>query len=133
MAQLLYGTITTAGTVTGSAVTVPYNVTVSGAAAIFTYGSSGTSAKLWLQTSIDNGVTYADVASFAFTTSSATKVAALGQPTFGTANFAPSDGALADNTIAAIPVGSLMRYKLISTGTYAGTTTLQLYTMDRRF
>src|SRR6185503_8453979 len=43
----------------------------------FTYGSGGTTAKFWLQTSLDGGTTWFDIVSHAFTTSSATKLSAV--------------------------------------------------------
>ena len=37
----------------------------------FTYGSGGTSADAWVQTSLDGGTTWTDIANFHFTTASA--------------------------------------------------------------
>ena len=89
--------------------------------AIFTYGSGGTTVKAWVQTSLDGGTTWVDVACFAFTTSSARRISVLHLATPAAANVTPSDGALADNTILDGVLGDLIRVKYISTGTYANT------------
>src|SRR5262245_56043463 len=101
--------------------------------AIFTYGSGGTTAKAWVQTSMDNGTTWFDIANFAFTTASATKLSSI------TANIAPAtqgatptDGSLADNTINQGVLGNRYRVKLTTTGTYAGGTTLAINLFARR-
>lgn len=127
MTTLYDGTITTAGTVISGTISHLHDKNIVGAAAVFDYGSSGTTAKAWLQTSFDNATTWVDIANFAFTTADATKAFALGAPTFGTASFTPTDATLADNGITPFPIGDMVRTKLISTGTYAGTTTLKVY------
>ena len=73
MAMLLNQAITTA--LTGSASTalqVQGQMGVESATiqANFTYGSGGTTAAVWVQTSLDGGTTWVDIANFAFTTSS---------------------------------------------------------------
>lgn len=87
----------------------------------FMYGSGGTSAKVWVQTSLDLGQTWIDVACFAFTTANATKVINLSGLTPVTAAITPSDGAMADNTVQDGVMGSSWRAKLTTTGTYANT------------
>ena len=42
--------------------------------AIFTYGSGGTSADVYVQTSFDGGTTWVDICNFHFTTASASKL-----------------------------------------------------------
>lgn len=89
----------------------------------FQYGSGGTTAKARVQTSLDGGTTWVDVACFAFTTSAARKAAAL----HARAPLAPTDvtdGALADNTVLNGPLGDRLRVKLTTTGTYGGNTRL---------
>ncbi len=90
--------------------------------ATFTYGSGGTSAKYYVQTSLDKGTSWIDIASFAFTTSSATKVSAVFGAVALTAATTPSDGSLTDNTILNGLLGDRLRLKRTTTGTYAGTT-----------
>lgn len=124
MTTLYSGTITTAGTVIGGTIDNLHDKVVNALGAVFTYGSGGTTAKAFVQTSFDDGSTWQDVTVFSFTTSTAKKGATLGWPALGTAHFTVTDGSLADNTMSGAPIGNMVRTKLISTGTYAGTTTL---------
>ncbi len=87
----------------------------------FSYGSGGTSAKAYLQITPDNGITWIDIGCFAFTTASAIKVVNFSGLTPVTMPVVPSDGALADNTFIDGILGSAMRVKLQTTGTYVGT------------
>lgn len=87
----------------------------------FSYGSGGTSLKAYVQVTLDRGLTWIDVACFAFTTASATKVVNLSGLTPKTTAIAPTDGALADDTCVDGILGSAMRVKLSSVGTYANT------------
>ena len=89
----------------------------------FTYGSGGTSVDAYVQTSLDGGSTWTDIAEFGFTTSSARKA-------FNLTNIAvtsiatPGDGALTANTCVNGFLGSLYRVKYVTVGTYAGSTTI---------
>lgn len=83
------------------------------------YGSGGTTAKVYVQTSLDQGVTWIDVACFAFATAGAVKVANLSGLTPRTAPIVPSDGALADDTVIDGILGDRLRAKVITTGTYS--------------
>lgn len=84
----------------------------------FAYGSGGTSVKAYLQTSLDQGLTWLDLCCFAAATASKTRLRSLA-PTAG--EMTPTDGALADDTVAAgIVLGDRFRLKVVSTGAYAG-------------
>jgi hypothetical protein len=85
----------------------------------FQYGSGGATAKVWVQVSLDLGQSWIDVACFAFTTASATKVINLSGLTPVTTAITPSDGAMADNTYQDGIMGSSWRAKITTTGTYA--------------
>ena len=124
MSTLYSGTITTAGTVISGTVTNLQDKIINALGAVFTYGSSGTTAKAFVQTSFDDGANWHDVTVFSFTTASAQKGATLGWPTLGTAHYVVTDGSLADNAMSGAPIGNMVRCKVISVGTYAGTTTL---------
>jgi hypothetical protein len=87
----------------------------------FAYGSGGTSAKAYVQVTLDDGATWIDVASFAFATASATRVINLSGLTPKTTPLTPSDGALSDDTFVDGVLGSAMRVKITSVGTYANT------------
>ena len=92
----------------------------------FTYGSGGTSAKLYVQTSLDKGITWIDIACFALTTASARRASVVHLTTALAANVTPADGALADNTILNGLLGDRVRTKLTTVGTYAGNTRIQV-------
>jgi hypothetical protein len=99
--------------------------------ASFTYGSGGTNAKAWLQTSFDDGVTWMDVVCFAFTTSSADKAAQVNNFVAQANVVTPTDAALADDTIVNGIIGPRLRLKVTTTGTYGGDTTLAVTAMIR--
>lgn len=88
----------------------------------FAYGSGGTSAKAYVQTTLDDGLTWVDIASFAFTTSSATKIINLSGLTPKTTAVTPSDGALSDDTCVDGVLGNALRVKITTTGIYSNTT-----------
>lgn len=125
--QLMNETITTAQTaatkvvVSGLARAATLNVQC-----IFTYGGGGTSAKVWVQTSFDGGVTWMDIANFAHTTASLNRAAVfsiLGSSAIATV----TDGTLADNTLSDGFLGDQLRVKFTSTGTYNTNTTCKVY------
>jgi hypothetical protein len=92
----------------------------------FTYGSGGTTAAAWVQTSVDEGSTWTDVANFSFTTSSARFLYNLSALTPKTTELVPVDGALAANTSIDGFLGPSWRVKWTTTGTYAGGTAMRV-------
>lgn len=92
--------------------------------AVFAYGSGGTTAKAWVQTSID-GTNWMDIASFAFTTSAAQRAYNLTNVAV-TSIATPTDGTLTDNTAVNGLLGAYFRVKYTTTGTYAGATSLKI-------
>src|SRR5688572_33372293 len=86
----------------------------------------GTTAKAWVQTSLDGGLTWADIANFAFTTSSAKRAYNLTNVAV-TSIATPTDGTLTDNTAVDGLLGTHFRVKLTTTGTYTGATTFKIY------
>jgi hypothetical protein len=90
----------------------------------FSYGSGGATVKVYVQVSLDGGETFMDVACFAFTTASATRVINLSGLTPVTTAVTPADGALADNTYVDGVMGAIWRVKVISTGTYVNSNIL---------
>lgn len=91
---------------------------------VFLYGADGTSVKAYLQTSFDGGTTWVDVASFAVTTTAATRLFSVRSATAVAANYTPTDATLADNTIKDGLLGDRLRVKYTSVGTYSGATSL---------
>ena len=90
----------------------------------FLYGSWGTTAKAWVQTSFDGGTTWVDVACFSFTTAAATKISAVKTFTAVAAAYVATDGTLTADTIKDGLIGDQVRVKYTTTGTYAGATSL---------
>ena len=125
--QLLNATITTAVTadVTAGVVRLPRYARVESLAlqAVFTYGSGGTNATAYVQTSFDNGTTWVDIACFQFTTSTATRLYHLTAAAVSSI-ATPTEGSLSANTAVNGLLGDRFRVKLTTTGTYAGSTTL---------
>src|SRR5581483_275845 len=91
----------------------PRSLTVQGA---LTYGSGGTSIDAYLQTSVDGGVTWTDIAQFHFTTASARFVYNLSSLTPVATEYTPTDGALGANTSKDGILGPLFQVKLASAG-----------------
>jgi hypothetical protein len=100
--------------------------------ATFTYGSAGTSADAWVQTSVDGGATWTDVAEFRFTTASARFEFNLSSLTPSTTEVIPTDGAMTANTSLDGVLGPMWRVKWTSVGTYAGNTNLRVDLMANR-
>lgn len=107
---------------------IPENLTLQ---ATFTYGSGGTSADAWVQTSQDSGSTWTDCADFHFTTSSGRFIFNLSSLTPVTTEYTPTDGTLSANTSKDGVLGSMIRVKYTTVGTYAGGTKLSIDAQSR--
>jgi hypothetical protein len=94
--------------------------------AIFVRAGGGTTAKAWVQTSFDGGTTWVDVMNFAFTTTTGSAVSSVRVTTAVAANYTPTDGTLADNTIKDGLLGDRVRVKWTTTGTYTGASSIKL-------
>lgn len=88
----------------------------------------GTTAKAWAQTSFNDGVTWVDIASFAFTTTNAVRAYHLTGAAV-TAIATPTDGTLADNTSVNGLLGAQYRVKITTVGTYTGASTFKIFAM----
>ena len=91
----------------------------------FVYGADGTTTKVWIQTSLDGGTNWIDIINFAFTTASGRKVTTVDIDAAATA-VVPTDASLADDAIVDGILGDMLRAKVTTTGTYSGTTTLDV-------
>lgn len=92
----------------------------------FTYGSGGTTADAWIQTSLDGGISWMDIFEFGFATASAKKAMTVISDTPVLVPTTPSDGTLAANTAISGFIGDRLRVKYTTVGTYGGSTVLQL-------
>lgn len=135
--QLLSTSITTSASIVSSPISLDGGNPLSLALeAIFTYGSTaGTTVKAYIQSTLDAGTTWFDVACFAFATTTASKLAQLVSTVAVTTAPAPSDGSLADNTVrSGGPLGDRLRAKVLVDGTYTTTgagTTLAIHAVKR--
>lgn len=130
--QLMNETITTAQTAsTKTAVTGLARAKSLFVYCFFDYGSGGTDAKVWVQTSADGGTTWIDIANFAVTTSDYAKAYNLSALTPVTTVYTVTDGTLADNTCKDGFIGDQIRIKFTSTGTYGGSTTVKVYAIAK--
>ena len=121
--------INTDGTQVGAAVTCLQGVASLALQARFAYGSGGTACKAYIQTSLDQGQTWVDIACFVFATSGG--VLTAGIVAGGQTPSAPTDGALADNTIVQGLLGDQLRAKVVSVGGYTNSTLLSLWGVAR--
>ena len=104
-------------------VVAPRNVCVQGN---FTFDSGGATVNAWLQTSLDGGLTWCDIAQFSFTTASARAVFNLNSQTPNTTAVTPTDGTLTANTSKDGILGNQFRVKYQTTGTYGGASALSI-------
>ena len=110
----------------GSVLPVPPDCTSITIEGSLTYGSGGTNVKAFVQTSLDGGSTFIDIMCLAYTTASLRKVANVTRST-ATAPATPSVGAMSDNTQLSGIIGDIIRIQVVTTGTYAGSTTLDIF------
>jgi len=109
----------------GKEIRLPDSVTGFVVEANFTYGSGGTTAKAFIQTTLD-GTNWIDIMCFAFLLTSARAIMATVQQIAIATPVTPAVGALADNTSVNGIIGRKVRVQVVTTGTYAGGTTLDV-------
>lgn len=121
--------IAAAGTQTGDAVTGLAGMSAVTLSGRLSYGSGGTAVVAVVQTSLDQGATWIDIARVDFATAGAQKVVNLSGLTPRTSPY----------TVAALNaegandgiLGNRLRTVVTSTGTYAGSTVLSVWAMAR--
>lgn len=113
-----------AGSQTGEAVTDLGGMSAATLSARLAYGSGGTSCYAIVETSLDQGVTWVQIARFDFTTSGAQKILTVSglTPRLSVA----SAGSLSADTALDGTIGDRLRATVVSTGTYAGSTVLSV-------
>lgn len=95
------------------------------------WGSGGTTIRAYLQVSADQGVTAVDIACVLFGMASETALLNFSALTPKTTQVAPTDAALADDTAVDGMLSDRVRLKVVSTGTYAGSTVLSARAVAR--
>ncbi len=89
----------------------------------FIRAAGGTTCDAWVQTSLDGGSTWMDIANFTFTTTTASKVAIL-QRGIAPGALVPADAALTTDALVDGVIGDRLRVKYTTTGTYSGASSL---------
>ena len=116
--------ITTAGTTTGDWTTASLEGMLAMLVQLrFVYGSGGTTVRAYLQTTIDGSVPI-DIACVLYGTATENAALNFSALTPKTTAVVPADGALTDDTAVDGILGESFRLKVVSTGTYAGSTSL---------
>lgn len=95
-----------------------------------TLTGGGTTAKVYVQTSLDGGATWFDIAQFAFTTASAVKAKNL-DGTTQVANATLTTGTMADDAAQGGIIGDALRFVLTTTGTYTAGSKVDLFYQAR--
>lgn len=90
----------------------------------FNWGAGGTSVKVTIETSLDQGTTWTEVARIAFGAASEQNVINLSGLTPKTTPVTP--GTLSDDTCLDGIMGDRWRARIITVGTYTGNTSLSL-------
>jgi hypothetical protein len=115
------------GTFVSDEISVARDLSTLAVQATFVRAAGGGTCDVFLQTSLDKGDTWVDIAQWAFTTSSATRIHAVRSSIALAANYTPTDGSLSDNTIKDGLMGDRLRVKTIIAGTsYTGSSTLNV-------
>lgn len=89
-----------------------------------TYGSGGSTLKVIIETSIDQGTTWLEVYRAAFTTAGGQRIVNVSALTPKTTPLTPA--ALSDDTVVDGLFGDRWRARKIVTGTYAGNTSVSV-------
>lgn len=95
----------------------------------FVRAAGGTTCKVWVQTTLDDGETWFDVACFAFATTTANKLHAVrvDPATPMTPATVPASATLTDDTVLDGILGSGLRTLMTTTGTYTGASSIEIW------
>ena len=111
----------------GKTIQLPDKVTGIICEANFIRGGAGTTCKVFIQTTLDSvdGL-WTDIMCFHFTTSSLRAIMAVQIGVAIATPVTPVVGALADNTSVNGFIGNRLRAQIVTTGTYTGTSTVDI-------
>ncbi len=94
---------------------------------IFVDGGGGTTIDVFIQTTFDDQTTWVDIMQFAFLVTAGTQIMSVRGDTAIIADIAPTDGGGPGDGIAIDGlIGSHVRARIVTTGTYTGTTTIDV-------
>lgn len=130
IALLTAHAIPAAGTENNTAIAGLANIGQLELFASFVRGSGGTTCKAYVQTSLDGGSTWIDIACFAFATTTASKMSNVNAGAPLASASVGTDGALADDTVFEGVIGDQLRVKLVVVGTYAAST-ISIYAQSK--
>lgn len=119
-------TVDEAGTQIGSAEEGLEGLLAVAFQARFSYGAGGTSCTLFIETTLDQGTTWFAVARLLFTTASEVQIVNLSALTPVTVPTVPEVPTSAIDTVFDGPLGDRFRAKVVTTGTYSGSTLLTI-------
>lgn len=97
---------------------------------VFVDGGGGTNIKVFIQTSLDavgGTQTWFDIMCFAFGTSAGRKILKVREETAVVADHVETLDALTDDTAVSGIIGSHVRARIVTTGTYTATSTIDVY------
>lgn len=97
---------------------------------IFVDGGGGTTIKVFIQTSLDSiggTTTWLDIMCFAFTTTAGRKILKVTEDTAIASAVTETTDALADDTAVSGIIGDRVRARIVTTGTYTATSTIDVY------
>jgi hypothetical protein len=115
-------------TIEGPEYSVPPEGKVLSVESIFVRAAGGTTLDVYLQTSLDGGTTWFDIANHTFATTTASKLSAVSRLIAPASQGAtPGDGALSANTILQGILGDRIRVKIVDVGAYTGASTIDVY------
>jgi len=115
---------------------LPDNCKGLAAECVFVDGGGGTAIKVYIQTAFDSiggttvggkPQTWFDVMCFAFATTAGRKLLKVREETAVVADHVETDGTLTDDTAVSGLIGTHVRAKIVTTGTYTGTSTIDVF------
>lgn len=113
--------ITAADTYIGDVISNLHGMTAVTIQLRFAWTSGGSSARVYIQTSLDQENTWVDLACISCVNAAETAILNLSGLTPKTSQVTPSDGALGDDLAVDGILGDCLRMKIVTTGTYANT------------